>query len=83
MSADGHRLLHKAQRLMAMSAAMQQAMEALRRQLEQRMDTSQCRVDRTRDLLTLSATLLQHAQTHRAQSPEPVVTPQAFISSRP
>jgi hypothetical protein len=70
MSADHDTLMRTAQQLMATRIAMLHTMETLRREMEKRLDDSEARMARTRQLLADSAALLQ-----QLKSPRPQVTP--------
>jgi hypothetical protein len=59
MSADHDTLMRTAQQLIATRMAMLTSMEALRRRLEQRIDTSHGRIARTKERIMLSSRLLQ------------------------
>jgi hypothetical protein len=65
VSADHDRLIRTVQQLIAARRAMLHTMEALRREMEQRMDESEARIVRTRQLLAGSAALLQSSKTPR------------------
>jgi hypothetical protein len=65
MSVDHDALIRTAQQLIAAKIAMLHTMEALRREMEKRIDDSHGRIDCTRDLLASSAALLQQSKSSR------------------
>ena len=64
MSADHDALIRTAKQLIATRIAMLNTMEALRQEMEKRMDDSEARMIRTRQLLAGSAALLQQSKPH-------------------
>jgi hypothetical protein len=70
MSADHDALIRRARQLITAIRARLHTLEALRREMEQRMDESEARIVRTRQLLAGSAALLQ-----RSKTPRPRVSP--------
>jgi hypothetical protein len=71
MSADHDALIRRAKQLMAQKTAMLRTMEALGREMEQRLEDSGARIVRTRQLLAASAALLQQAKMARKAAPIP------------
>jgi hypothetical protein len=65
MSADHDTLMRTAQQLIATKIAMLHTMEALRRKMEKRLDDSEARMVRTRQLLAGSTALLQQSKPSR------------------
>jgi hypothetical protein len=65
MSADHDALIRRAQQLVATKIAILHSMEALRWELEKRLDDSGARIVRTRQLLAGSAALLQRSKILR------------------
>lgn len=65
MSADHDTLIRTAKQLIATRIAMVHTMEALRREMEQRLDHRETRIVRTRRLLASSSALLQHPKNPR------------------
>jgi hypothetical protein len=62
-AADHDALIRRAKQLMAKRIAMLHTLETLRLELEKRLDDSEARMVRTRQLLADSAALLQQRQT--------------------
>jgi hypothetical protein len=67
MSADHDALMRSARQHITTKIAMLTTMEALRRQLEKRLDDTHRRIGRSRDLLANSVALLQQAKSFRCQ----------------
>jgi hypothetical protein len=65
MSADHAALIHMAQQLITARRAMLHTMKGLCREMEKRLDDSEARIVRTRQLLAGSAALLQHSKIPR------------------
>jgi hypothetical protein len=65
MSADHDALIRTAKQLIATRIAMLHTLEALRRQMEKRLDDCEARMVRTRQLLAASAALLQQSKIPR------------------
>jgi hypothetical protein len=70
MSADHEALIRMAKQLIPMRIAMLHALEGVRRELEKRLDDSEARIVRTRQLLADSSALLQQSKI-----PRPRVSP--------
>ena len=66
MSADHDALIRTAKQLIAGRIARLHTLGALCRKMEQRLDDSEARMVRTRQLLAASATLLQQSKIPRA-----------------
>jgi hypothetical protein len=65
MSADHDTLIRRAKQLMAMRIAILHTTETRLRAMEKRLDDSEARIVRTRQLLTVSSTLLQQSKIPR------------------
>jgi hypothetical protein len=65
MSADHGALIRMAKQLTAKKTTMFRLMEALRREMERRLDDSGARIVRSRQLVAASAALLQQSKMAR------------------
>ena len=68
MSADHDALIRTAKQLTARRIAMLHTLEALRQKQEKRLDDSEARVVRTRQLMAASAALLQRSKMARTMA---------------